>query len=565
MTEIHEGPPLADFTDDQLPLQCVYRRERERPDAPYLTQPIGGGAVDVYTFGRTVGEARRLAAYLRSLELPAGSRIALVTKNCAHHFIWDLAIWMAGHVSVSIYPTVAAETLQYVLEHSEAKLLFVGKLDVWDEMASGVPEGLPLVRCALSPELDAQSYEALVEAHAPIADDPVRDADDVVLLCYTSGSTGKPKGAMITARASIAGGSTMGARLGMGPEDRLISYLPLAHAFERGLLEIPSFQHGFQVFFAESLDTFIEDVQRAKPTVFQSVPRLWIKFKLAIEAKMPPARLARLLKMPLVGGLVRGKILRGLGLEKVRVAGSGTAPIPGEVLEFYDRLGLTMVEGYAMTENWCAATLGTPGRHRVGTVGEPVAGTRFRISASGEIEMQSPGMMNGYFKQPEVTAATFTEDGWLKTGDRGAFDDAGSLRITGRVKELFKTSKGKYVAPAPIENLLNTSPGVELSCVMGRGLTQPIAVVQLDEATREAFASDPGRVEAQMEDVREAVNAQLEKHERLDRVIVSAGEWTIASGLLTPTMKIRRAAIEERHADLLNAAALAPEGVQARA
>ena len=418
-------------------------------------------------------------------------------------------------------------------------------------MAPGVPAGLPLVRCALSPALDAREYEEILEAHAPITDDPTRADDDTVLLCYTSGSTGKPKGVVITAGASVAAGRTMGVRLGMGRDDRLISYLPLAHAFERGLLEIPSFQHGFQVFFAESLDTFIEDVQRAKPTIFQSVPRLWIKFKLAIEAKMPPARLQRLLKTPLVGGLVRGKILRGLGLEKTRVCGSGTAPIPGEVLGFYERLGLTMVEGYAMTENWCAATLGTPGKHRVGTVGEPVAGTRFRISDVGEIEMQSPGMMSGYYKQPDVTAAAFTEDGWLKTGDRGAFDAHGSLKITGRVKELFKTSKGKYVAPAPIENRLNTSPGIELSCVMGRGLTQPIAVVQLDEETRALFATDPGRVEAQMEDVREAVNAQLEKHERLDRIAISEGEWTIASGLLTPTMKIRRASIEERFAALL--------------
>src|SRR5690606_24909900 len=208
------------------------------------------------------------------------------------------------------------------------------------------------------------------------------------------------------------------------------------------------------VFFSESIGAFVHDMQRARPTLFISVPRLWLKFQHGVFAKVPEKRLSLLLKIPILSHFVKKKVLRGLGLDACRFAGSGSAPIPEELLTWYHDLGLELLEGYGMSENFCYSHISAPGRARVGYVGEPYPEVEQRINELGEIEVKSPGNMLGYFKAPEKTAETITPDGFLKTGDIGEIDAEGRLKITGRVKDLFKTSKGKYVAPAPIENRL---------------------------------------------------------------------------------------------------------------
>ena len=553
MTAIHEGDPLAPLRDDDLPLQRAYHWEATVPDEEHMVQPLGGGRLDPYTWSRTLGEARRVAAYLQSLNLPAGSSIALVTKNCAHHIVLDLAIWMAGHVPVSIYPTVGPDTLRFVLEHAEARLLFVGKVDGWDAMAPGVPDGLPLLRCALSPSVaGARSYADILATYTPIEGSPVRSASDVAMIIYTSGSTGAPKGVVLSFDAAVAFAHGALPHMGIGRGDRVVSYLPLAHAMERLAVEMGALYHGIHISFVESLDTFLDDLRRIRPTVFQSVPRLWLKFRAGVEAKMGARRLAWLLRMPVLGSFLRRRILAGLGLDRVRIGVSGSAPIPAELCDWYQALGLPIVEGYGMTENGAVGTAHRRGHAKAGTVGEPLPGVSVRIAEDGEIQMKSPGVMRGYHKEPELTAATFTDDGWLRTGDRGEIGPDGHVRITGRTKELFKTSKGKYVAPAPIENRLNVSDGIDLSCVMGSGLAQPIAVVALDESAQHQF--DNGGREAvlrQLEAHRRRINGALEGHEQLGQIVVSETPWTIENGLLTPTMKIRRSAIEAEHAALI--------------
>ncbi|MCP4409514.1 MAG: AMP-binding protein, partial [Gammaproteobacteria bacterium] len=267
-------------------------------------------------------------------------------------------------------------------------------------------------------------------------------------------------------------------------DDRMLSYLPLAHSFERFVVESHSFYAGFPLYFAESLDTFLQDLQRARPTLFISVPRLWLKFQLGVFHKVPPKKLNRLLKIPILSGIVKKKILTQLGLNHVRFAGSASAPIPKEIIEWYRDLGLELLEAYGMTENMAYSHCTKPGEVRPGYVGSPFPGVQQRISEDGEILVNSPGNMTGYYKMPEKTAEEFTEDGFFKTGDMGEIDEKGRLKITGRLKELFKTSKGKYVAPVPIENLLANHPRLEACCVTGAGYPQPFGVVMLSEEAR---------------------------------------------------------------------------------
>lgn len=534
---------------EDLPLELAYKWERERPSSLYLTQPMGNGAVRDFTWAQAMSEARAMAAHLQSLGFPPGSRIAILSKNCAHFIISDLAIWMAGYVSVALYPTLHADTIRYILDHSDTKLMFVGKLDTWDEQKQAIGE-VPCIAYPLSPPTNFPKWDDIVKSTPPITASPVRDMHDTSALLYTSGSTGTTKGVEHTFYSITGSAKVVRGIFNVTPEDRMISYLPLAHAFERSAVEMLSLHAGMHLFFADSLDTFVQDVKRARPTIFHSVPRLWLKFQLGVLAKMPQKKLSFLLKIPILSGIVKKKILTGLGLEHARIAITGSAPVPPELIHWYRNLGLELLEGYAMTEDFIYSHLSLPGKSRVGYVGNLVPGAEGKISEEGEILLKSPGNMKGYYKDPELTAESYTADGFFKTGDRGEYDEQGRLRITGRVKELFKSAKGKYIAPAPIENLLNAHNHIEMSCVTGSGLPEAIALVQLSEELRKAFkkgTADKAAIEADLTTLLKQVNGQIEEWEKVGCLIVVADEWQIENGFLTPTMKLKRAVIEDRY------------------
>lgn len=539
---------------EKLLLDAVYEWEQNTPERVYLTQPTGDGQVAHYTWGETLHEARRMAAHLRSLDLPPNSHIAMISKNCAHFIIAELAIWMAGHATVALYPTLNADTVEYILDHSDARLVFIGKLDDWHEMKAGVPDGLPKVALPLAPEDDMPQWDDIIRRHEPISDSPSPPGDQVALLCYTSGSTGRPKGVMHTHYSASAPGRAGVEELGVGPDDRVLSYLPLAHVFERAVVECGSFYAGTRIFFAESLDTFLRDLQYAQPTLFISVPRLWLKFQSGVFQKFPQKKLDLLLRIPIVAGIVRRKVLEGLGLQHVRLAGSGSAPIPPQLIEWYDRLGLPILEGYGMSEDFAYSHMSKPDKRRAGYVGVPGDGVETRISEEGEIQIKSPGNMLAYYKDPEKTAECYTEDGFFRTGDRGEYTADGLLRITGRLKELFKTSKGKYVAPVPIENLLNADNHIELSCVSGSGRPACHAVVQLADERRDRIDDPDFRAEvtAELEALLSSVNSQVEEYEKLQFIAVVRDQWDISNNFLTPTLKIKRDVIESTYEPLLD-------------
>ncbi len=533
---------------DALALQRLYHWERSAPGRVILSQPQGGGVVRDFTWAQVLDETRRMAAHLQSMGFAPGSRIAILSKNCAHWLMADFAIWMAGFVSVPLYPTLAAGTVRQILEHSEAKLLFIGKLDGWDAMKPGVPAGLPCIGTPLAPPNDFTAWDAIVKATAPLTGEPVRDGAELATIMYTSGTTGNPKGVMHS--FATFGWSTAAAlkRIPLNHEGRILSYLPLAHVAERTIVEHCLLASSMHVFFAESLETFAADLQRARPTVLFSVPRLWVKFQQGVNAKMPPEKLALMLKIPILRGIVRKKILTALGLQDCTFAAGGAAPMPPELLRWYASLGLSIVEVYGMTENCGVSHATLPGVPRPGTVGMAYDGVQSRIDpVSGEIQMKSPGVMLGYYKEPALTQEATTADGWLRTGDKGQLDAEGNLRITGRVKDLFKTSKGKYVAPAPIEDKLVMNAAVEACVVTGANLGQPLGIVMLnaDAVAKSHDATQRQALEASLTAHLAAINATLDPHERLDCLVVVSEPWTVDNGFITPTFKIKRNRIEE--------------------
>jgi long-chain acyl-CoA synthetase len=549
-------------------LDYVFEHEQQRPGDILLTQPLGAGRVADYSWRDAIGQARCMAAHLKTLGLPPGARIAILSKNCAHFVMAELAIWMAGCTTVAIFPTETAKTVGYVLEHSEASLLFVGKLDLWPQQQPGVTPGLRCIALPLSPATGFDSWDAIVERTEPLPGRIERAPEDLAMLIYTSGSTGTPKGVMLEFRAVTAASEGivefLRSYLGDGPQ-RVLSYLPLAHSYERAWIQCAQLVRGqTQIFFAETLQTFLADLQRARPTMFASVPRLWLKFQLGVFSKMPPKKLDRLLGLPLIGRLVGRKVLKGLGLDHVKLAGSGSAPIPAELIEWYHRIGLNLIEGYGMSEDFAYSHTSTPQLRAPGYVGVPMPGVQVRIAPDGEVLIKSPGRLRGYFKRPDLDAESFTEDGFFHTGDRGERRADGLLRITGRAKELFKTTKGEYVAPAPIESMLEADPWIEASMVSGANHPFPYALVVLAEDLRPRMgdAAFRAEVEAEMGRLLDSVGAKLPDAQRPRMIVVLNEPWTIENGCLTPTMKVRRYQIEANVAAQVDAWYAAGQRVQ---
>lgn len=535
---------------DATALAAFYRREQLHPDKTYLVQPLPDGHVQNYSWGEVGAQARRVASYLHSLDLPPQSHIALISKNCAHWIVTDLAIWMAGHISVPLYPNLTADSVRQILAHSEARAVFVGKLDEWGSMRSGVPQGMPLIGLPLAPDdPDLLTWQSVLDGHEPMTGTPSPEPDQLATIIYTSGTTGMPKGVMLSFENMYFSANNCLRLFNISDEDRLLSYLPLCHVAERQFVEIASLLAGETIFFADTLDTFQRDMQRARPTVFFGVPRIWVKFHLAVINKIPPRLLDTLLKIPVLGRIIGRRVLEGLGLDQIRYAVCGAAPVADSTMAWYQRLGLNIAEVYGMTENCGYSHLGRPKRYKKGWIGLPNPGVECRLSEEGELQVRSKGTMQGYFKEPEKTAETITPDGFLRTGDIGEIDNEGFLRLTGRIKDIFKTSKGKYVAPAPIENLLSAHSRVEQVCVVGNNLPQPLALVQLSEAGSKEARESRQPVAHGLAALLAEVNAGLARHEQLSCLVIVEDAWTVENGSMTPTLKIKRNVVEATYQD----------------
>lgn len=526
------------------PIDALLHWEKHRANEVFLRQPING-IFHEFTWSQVADQTRRIAQALTQLGLNPGDKVAILAKNSAEWFINDLAIMYAGFISVPIYSTANIKTINYVLEHSEAKVLFLGKLDNYQSLEGQLPDDVITISYPYDTVTSQYKWNDLLAQHQPLARPVSIDPNSLMSIIYTSGSTGNPKGVMITFAAYQAASVNIIGSFDLIPGDRLLSYLPLAHITERVYIEGGSIFSGQTVVsFVESLDTFVSNIQSVEPTLFISVPRLWTRFQMGVLQKMPAKKLALLLKIPFISGLVKNKIQRGLGLHHARILGTGSAAVSPSLLRWYQRLGLNITEAWGMTENMAYGTLNYPfNPQKIGSIGKPGIGVDLKISPIGEILVKGKGLMTGYYKDEEQTKNSFDDEGYFKTGDKGEIDSDGYVKITGRVKDIFKTAKGKYITPVPIECKFSENPNIEQICITGTSLAQPVALVVLSEEARDQ-AQDV--MTSDLENTRQAINKSLESHAKIGHVIVLKDEWTIDNGLLTPTLKFKRHELESR-------------------
>lgn len=523
------------------PLDQFLLREKENPDDIYLRQPING-QWQTWTWAEAGNESRRMAAALLDMGLKQQDHIAILSKNCAHWVMADLAIMMIGAVSIPIYPTLSAASILPILEHSDTKAIFIGKLDNFNEQQKGIPHGVLKIGMKTYGASTGNDWEDLIISKQPLPTPYQWKPEELFTIIYTSGTTGKPKGVMHKAGTIGTVLKTVTAELKLKTGIRLFSYLPLSHIAERLAVEMLSLYSKGVISFSESLDLFTKNLFDTQPDVFFAVPRIWAKFQEGILKKLPDKKLNLLLKIPIVRNIVKNSIKKKLGLSRATHVLSAAAPIAADLQKWFDKIGINILQVYGMSEDCVYAHFNKIGENHFGTVGKPLPGLQVKFSPEGEICVKSPGNFSGYYKEPELTAEVFDEEGFFKTGDKGQYDQEGYLTITGRVKDQFKTDKGKYISPAPIELKLLENKDIEQVCVVGMGIPQPIALITLSQAgkqkTKEAIITS-------LTETLQLVNPTLEAYERLAKAIILKKDWTIENGLLTPTLKVKRNEVEK--------------------
>ncbi|RZV21901.1 AMP-dependent synthetase [Vibrio alginolyticus] len=531
------------------PNEMILKWAQERPNEVYLKQIINRQFVE-YTFSDVADQALKLVSALRSLGVKPGDKVALVSKNCAEWFICDLAMMLGDYVSVPIFPTAGADTIEYCVTHSESKAIIGGKLDdpkATQQVIDAMPELISIALPYDTAPKCKHEYQALIAGAVPSEERPQHYDDKLMSLVYTSGTSGLPKGAMLTYGAFSWSVQQLINHIGIQENDRLFSYLPLAHITERVYIFGSSIMGGVPTAFPESLDTFIEDVKMHRPTLFISVPRLWTLFQQRIQDKLPQKKLNILLKIPFVNSLIKKKLADGLGLDQARVLGCGSAPVSPALLEWYHSVGLDITEAWGMTESFAYSTLNYPFRaDKIGSVGNAGPGIELKIAADDEIMVRGKGLFSGYYKNDIATQESFDSEGWLHTGDIGAIDSDGYLTIQGRKKDNFKTAKGKFVSPVPIEKKLFEYSRVEMMCLIGLGLPAPILLVvphDFPNFDRERYARTTRKVIARM-------NQELASHEQIKGVLMIKEPWSIENGVLTPTLKIKRHVLEQKYHEI---------------
>jgi len=519
-----------------------YKWEKETPGQLLFHQPFPEGA-RTYTYAHAGEEIRRLAAALIAMNMPPRSRVSILSKNCAHWIMADFAIWMAGHISVPLYPTLSAHAIRQILEHSEAKVVFVGKLDDYEHQRDGIPANVRKISFPFYGINEGLSWNELIENNKPIETNPTFDRHEMATIKYTSGTTGVPKGVMLSFHSIDHVLPHAFNIMGTGRNDRFFSYLPLSHIAERMLVELGAIYNGATIYFSESLEKFASNLAHAQPTVFLAVPRIWAKFREKILEKLPQKKLNLLLSIPIVSTLVKRKIKTNLGLIKCNWAITGASPISVELLEWYKKLDIVIKEVYGMTENLAWATSNISDT-KFGSIGKPWTNVQVRLTPEGELQTKGDATMLGYYKMPDLTKETFTSDGFLKSGDLAQIDSQGFYFITGRIKDQFKTDKGKYIAPLPIEMKFSSNTDIEQVCVVGMGVPQPMVLVVLSAAGK-AKAKD--EVIKSLTETLESVNKELESYEKLHAAVVMKDDWTVPNGLITPSLKVKRNEVEKIH------------------
>jgi len=530
---MNNTPPLL---VDQF---CFF--EKEKAEHIFLSEPVRG-KYESFTWRKAGVEIRSMAAYLQQSGLQRGDKVAILSKNCAHWIMADLAIAFAGMVAVPLYPNISAEAVREILLHSESKTIFVGKLDNPKEIRKGIPPSLTQISFPFYFNEDCINWNDIINQYKPVVGLPHIDRNTLSCIIYTSGTTGNPKGVMLSFyNMAFAVHSFLTSNPPLENEV-FFSYLPLCHVAEKMLVECGGIFTGGSIYFVESMDSFSKNLADTQPTIFLAVPRIWEKFQQEILKKIPQKKLDTILRIPIISSIFKKIIRKKLGLGRYKHAYTGASPIHKSLLEWFYKLGIEIQEAYGMTENSALSHANRKGATKFGSVGQSYPGVTVKLGSANEILVKSDATMIGYYKEPELTVDMF-EDGFLKTGDEGYIDEEGYLYITGRIKDQFKTSKGKYVTPAPIEMKVLEDPFIAQTCVVGWGLPAPLLLCTLTES---ALKKEFLELTNYLAELLTATNKRLEYHEQLARLIVMKEEWTLQNGLLTPTLKIKRKIMDQK-------------------
>jgi long-chain acyl-CoA synthetase len=569
---------------------------------PLLIGRCRGGEVSGFSSNDLLERVRDLSLGLSSLGMSAGDRIAIISESRPEWIIADLAVLTASAVLAPIYPTLSAAQARYILQDCAARIAIVStrqQLEKVQEVRHQLPSLEVVVVMDAAAATGSPSVltfdEVRERGHAQIASEwgaarrfqeqarAVRP-DQLATIIYTSGTTGEPKGVMLTHGNLVANLTAAASVLDVTADDVALSFLPLSHAFER-MVAFVYLACGVTMVFAESFDTVSRDLTVVRPTLITGVPRVYEKMHARIMEKgqsVSPAK-ARVFRWAVKAGAARARpVLKGrrpgplatlqgaiadrLVFSKIRenVGGrlrfvvSGSAPLSSSITEFFQGIGLPIVEGYGLTETAPILTINTPDAPRGGTVGRAVPGVELRIAADGEILARGPNVMSGYYNKPEATADALKE-GWFHTGDVGTLDADGYLTITDRKKDLLVTSGGKKIAPQPIEATIKRSPLVSEAVLLGDRQKYATALIVPDFAALERRLRDLGRPPAERaelvrrpdvialyQEIIDALNRDLSQFERVKRITVLPTEFSVESGELTPTLKVKRKVVEER-------------------
>ncbi len=525
-----------------------YKWEKEKANDPFLRQPFGENWEE-YTWSEVGLMARKIATAINSYNLSPKSNIGLISKNCREWIIADLAIMIAGHISVPFFPTLQSSELEKLIDFGEVKLLFAGKLENWEEQSKGV-KNVPVISF---PQYENHSvikssdkWEVLLQNNEPQKEDYYPELDDIWTIVFTSGTTGDPKGVVLDYRTIyltkiIVESDVNPLGMDRNGNNSFLSYLPLNHIFERVVLEFQCMRYGGTMSFVESLESFPKNLADVQPTTFAGVPRIYNKFKDKILEKMPQKRLNFLLSVPIISSIIKKKIRKSLGWSNANAIVSGAAFLSKELIEWYGKLGINILNGYGMTENCCVCSyLDTSTVEGKGSVGKPWDQVEIKIGENGEILNKSPYLLKEYYKNPDYTNEVLV-DGWFNTGDKGHLDENGYLHITGRVKDIFKTSKGKYIEPHLIEEKFEKSNLFQQLCIVGLGLAQPILLA----VPNEQALSDKENTEESLKKILLDFNSIADGYKKVKKIILLSEDWTPENGLTTPTLKIKRAKIDE--------------------
>ena len=527
-----------------------YKWEKEKANKVFLRQPKGSTWKEI-TYAQAGQEARKIATAMKTLGIQKGDHVGIYSKNCYHWILADLAIMMAGAVSVPYYASLPKKQFAEVLKLSDVKLVFVGKLEEWGDKYEALGDGIEMIRF---PQYDGNAvvseghdWNSLLETHPPQEENYLPSLSDLWTIKFTSGTTGTPKGVihMHKTPSLIMKNELKSNWIGIGKlkEVRCLSFLPLNHVGERLGLEVPCIVQGGSISFAESLETFANNLRETRPTMFFAVPRIWTKFYMGVIAKMPQKKLDRLLSIPFVSSIVKKKLLKAMGLDQLQIAATGAAITPEFLKKWYSKLGIHLIEAYGMTEVCGSMCNGTHLQTPPDSVGQTIPHGEVKIdAATGEILMTTPYMMNGYYKDPEKTKEVLI-DGWMHSGDRGTIDNNGFVRVIGRVKDSFKTSKGSYVIPNPLEEVILNNEYIEQCCVAGLGIPQPICIINLSEGAQNLEHSI---IENSIQDTVNQLNTTVANYEKISTVIIQKDPWTEANGILTPTLKVKRGTLDDR-------------------